>query len=603
MSDFRQQAELIKLARLSRCAPESLDFLKSLDVATLRKLRESVAYLVVEDHRKFFSRVVVASKLLPMPLLALIGERSLGPLLCARVAGEMPVPRAIDIAKHFNPPFMAKTALYMETQKICDMTAALPIARVIAVTHELIAMREFIILGDLVDCLPLNLVSKVLATIHNGEALLRSAFYVENPERLVAMLDVLTDSTLRSLIRTAADEKLDLWPHALTLMSVVPVVWQEKLVNMAVDDDDETLASMVSGVARHDLWHIVMPLLDLMKESGRQRLVNLPLFGNDKTIRHLLQAAEQHSLWPWLLPLTPLMNADLRKRVGVLSDELSEKAIRTMAALAHEQNLWAHGLLMAEHMGLVRRTTIVEILADSNDDALSALLKTIHDHRQWHIALPLLGSMSDKAQHRFVGHPFFHEKALQQDIIEATEQHDLWSVMLPLVKIMPDTVRSSVTRIIDELDDQKLAHWINGVAEASHWSDAFDFMLTLSGPKKNFVASHICERDDGSIQHMIISLVNADRMEALIDHLQSLPTATQLQLVQRAQRTSPELRQQLLVSVNDVCLDILLQRLAELGEMEISLFRHLALQLPEEHLQRIKARCESLTLDILLEEA
>lgn len=775
MSDFRQQAELTKLARLSRCTPDSLEFLSALEITTLRKIRESVARLVVDKHRTFFSRVAAASKLLPMPLLAMIGERSLGPLLCARVAGEMPIPRAIEIARHFKPPFMAKTALYMETQKICEMTAALPLASVIAVTHELIAMREFIILGDLVDQLPLDLVSKVLATIHNGEALLRSAFYVENPARLVAMLDVLSDSTLRSLIRTAADEKLDLWPHALALMSVVPPAWQEKLVNMAVDDDDATLASMVNGVAKHDLWSTVMPLLDMMNDSGRQRLVdlpvlreenvirhilkaaethhqwahllpliplmdeplqkrvgyladelsadairtlaaladeknlwahtlmlaehmglvrrttiaeiltdsndealtrllatvhdnnqwhialpllatmseqarhrfaalpwiqndspltaivaateqhdlwattlplidlmpddvrqrlvNLPLFNSDNTIRHLLKAAEQHNLWQWLFPLTPLMSNDMRKRVGRLSDELSENAIRRMALLAHEKNLWAHGLLMAEHMGLVRRTTIAEILADSQDNALTALLQTIHDNQQWRIALPLLSFMSDKTQQRFVAHPFFQQTSQQQAIIDAAEQYGLWSVMLPLVKIMPLSVCESVTRIIDGLENEKLAKWISGVAEAAHWADAFDFMLTLSPGKKDFIALQICARDENSLQHMILSLVNAGRLDALLNHLQTLPVATQLQLVQRTQHTSLAMRQQLLVSVDDRCLDIILQRISELGEIEVSLFRNVALQLPDPHIQRLRGRCNALALADLLNEA
>lgn len=447
MSDFRQQAELTKLAGLLRCTPSSLDFLKTQDIATLQKLRESTSRLILDEHRKLFGRIASASKLLPNALIALIAERSMGPLLCARVAGEMPVDRAIDIAKHLKPPFMAKAALHLETQRACELTAALPLSSVIAITQELISQHEFILLGDMVDHLPVDLVSKIIPSIQNGEALLRSAFFVQNTARLTTMLETLPEATLRTLIRAAADEHLDLWPHALALMSVVPVPWQEKLVGIALSEEESTLASMVKGVVKHNLWSIALPLLDLMPTDGKQRLVNLPTLSEPDVQRQVLAAAYREGFWHYLLPLIPLMNPALRQQVGQLTDELNEDAIRTLADLAHQNNQWFHALLLVDYMSVERRATIAEIMADSSDDALNGLLATVHENHQWHIALPLVAYMSPAAKQRFASLPFVRDVDMLSAMVKATDAHDLWATSLPIIDLMPVSTRETLVAL------------------------------------------------------------------------------------------------------------------------------------------------------------
>lgn len=171
----------------------------------------------------------------------------MGPLLCARVAGEMATAHAIDIARHLKPEFLARAAVHLETQRACELTAALPIERVAAVAQELIRRREYIVLGELVDTLPLSIVQAILPAIDDGEALLRSAFFLEHTGRIADMLAVLPEPTLHAVIRTAAAEDSDLWPHALALMSSVPEPWQRRLVELALRDDEATLGSMVRG--------------------------------------------------------------------------------------------------------------------------------------------------------------------------------------------------------------------------------------------------------------------------------------------------------------------------------------------------------------------
>lgn len=340
MADFRHQAELTKLARLLRTRPEALDFLGPLDSNALNALRLAATRRLHGSHHTFFSRVAAASKLLPTAMVAFIAQRSIGPLLCARVADAMSTERAIAITSHLPAEFMAAATPHLDSARARELTAALPLARVIEVAQALIRQREFITLGDLVGNLPMSIIGPILQEIDDGEALLQSGFYVEAPERLNEMLDALPLPRLSKVIAAAADEKADLWPHALALMSVVSPRWQQRLVLLAVEGEESVLESMIRGVVKHDLWNVTLPLLQLMPESGRQRLVNLAVLNDDTVLRRLLDAAARHDLWQHLLPLAPLMNQELRQRMGRLTDELNEASIKRLVDLAHERDLW-----------------------------------------------------------------------------------------------------------------------------------------------------------------------------------------------------------------------------------------------------------------------
>lgn len=336
MTDFRKQAEVVKLARLLGTVPEALVFLDALDASALQDLRQASSRYLLGKQRAQLGRIATASKLLPVSLVSCIAERAMGPLLCARVASEISAHRAIEISRHLSPAFMASAALHLEPELARDITAALPVTRVVAVARELVAQKEFITLGDLVDMLPMSIIEAVVRDQRDGETLLRIGFFIENPARLNAILDTLPLARLQAIIAAAADEKADLWPYALALMSVVTPQWQERLVTMAAEGDEQTLSSMIRGVVKHDLWSAVLPLLGLMTEANRRRVINLPVLQDDFVLRRLLRAAEENDFWRYLLPLIPLMEDGLRQRTAGLTDELSEDSLRHLAPLLND---------------------------------------------------------------------------------------------------------------------------------------------------------------------------------------------------------------------------------------------------------------------------
>lgn len=399
MTDFRQQAELGRLARLLHVPETGLEFLHTADVDSLRQLRTAASRLLLDSRRTLFGRIAAASKLLPTALVARIAEHSMGPLLCARVAGEMATARAIDIARHLKPEFLARAAVHLETQRACELTAALPIERVAAVAQELIRRREYIVLGELVDTLPLSIVQAILPAIDDGEALLRSAFFLEHTGRIADMLAVLPEPTLHAVIRTAAAEDSDLWPHALALMSSVPEPWQRRLVELALRDDEATLGSMVRGVIRHALWDVALPLLTLMPASDRRRLVNLPALHDDTVLGELLAAARDHDLWHALLPLVSVMDTPLRERTGRLLDTLDQDTLHHLLIVTETHALWSPALTLVLHMSDTRRGDIARLMAASSDTSVERLLTDINEREEW-LALMLLFGLLDEDMRR-----------------------------------------------------------------------------------------------------------------------------------------------------------------------------------------------------------
>ncbi|WP_022956750.1 hypothetical protein [Perlucidibaca piscinae] len=382
MTDFRQQAELGRLARLLHVPETGLEFLHTADVDSLRQLRTAASRLLLDSRRTLFGRIAAASKLLPTALVARIAEHSMGPLLCARVAGEMATARAIDIARHLKPEFLARAAVHLETQRACELTAALPIERVAAVAQELIRRREYIVLGELVDTLPLSIVQAILPAIDDGEALLRSAFFLEHTGRIADMLAVLPEPTLHTVIRTAAAEDSDLWPHALALR-----------------DDEATLGSMVRGVIRHALWDVALPLRTLMPASDRRRLVNLPALHDDAVLGELLAAARDHDLWHALLPLVSVMDTPLRERTGRLLDTLDEDTLHHLLIVTETHALWSPALILVLHMSDTRRGDIARLMAAASDTSVERLLTDINEREEW-LALMLLFGLLDEDMRR-----------------------------------------------------------------------------------------------------------------------------------------------------------------------------------------------------------
>src|SRR5947209_6767211 len=111
MSDVADaRPEILKLAKLLGTSPERLSYLEKVPAQDIRKLREQVTDLLFTANEATLRRLAAASRLLPVSLVAMIGQRAFGPVLAARITGLLDPSRALEMADTMPISFLADVA-------------------------------------------------------------------------------------------------------------------------------------------------------------------------------------------------------------------------------------------------------------------------------------------------------------------------------------------------------------------------------------------------------------------------------------------------------------------------------------------------------------
>ncbi len=187
-SDSR--VETVKLGRLLGVDdPAALAFLNAVPAPELRDYREAVTDLLYDDDREQLQRVADAARLLPARTLATIGERALGPLICARLSGLLDRGRAVEISEHFTVDFLAQVAAELDPRRAADVVAGITADTVVAVSGAMAANGEHVAMGRFVGYLDEDALARCAQAL-GDEDLLRVAYVMEGDERLVSVFEL-----------------------------------------------------------------------------------------------------------------------------------------------------------------------------------------------------------------------------------------------------------------------------------------------------------------------------------------------------------------------------------------------------------------------------
>ena len=228
---LERKAEVIKLSRLLEVEPEELASLEAVDPDALRELRERVTERLFDGHMGAFRRAVHASGLLPVGLSATIAEKAFGPMLCARLAGLVGTERAVAVAAHLSPEFLADVAVHLDPRRASDVIAALPEELVGDVATRLALRGELVVMGRFAGHLTDEALHAVFDALDEGD-LLQIAFTLEGG--LDRAAELMSDARMEGVLRAAADE--DLWLEALALMDDLPEQRRRDLARMVAAD-------------------------------------------------------------------------------------------------------------------------------------------------------------------------------------------------------------------------------------------------------------------------------------------------------------------------------------------------------------------------------
>lgn len=377
MSQVDRIAEKIKLGRLLSLGPAALEQYDALDAATLRALREQISDSLFDDSRGALERVASASRLLPNALVASVGERSFGPMLCARITGLLSPERAAALAAHMPDEFLADVAMQLDPRSARGVIAQLGKERVVAVAKVLLARGEHVTLGRFVDFLDLDIIAAVVEVILHEAVLLDIAFYIEAKPRISELAGLLPEPRLRALVLHAGDGDGDTWVASLALMSHLNDDWRRRIGDIVVSEGEVFLTRLVDAAHAHDLWDAMLPIVGSMTDEARLTLAAMPALGRVEVLESVVRAAHRGRLWPDFLPLVAALHVDARRVAASVVEVLPEAMLLDIIDTAHAHRLWPALLGLVAQMTPSEARTALRLLVQQELEVLHALLEAV----------------------------------------------------------------------------------------------------------------------------------------------------------------------------------------------------------------------------------
>lgn len=325
MKDFDTEAELIKLARLLHVEATEIEFLGKTAPLELRQLRQAMNHSLFNEGRKVFRNMAKATKILPHKILVKIAK-VYGPLLCARISGEMEPDRAISLAISLESDFLADVSMELDPERSRDIIRGIPAKQVIEVAHILLQREEHITMARFVDALEDEVLSRTMDSITDDAAMLHIGFFVEDKAHLNKTIVHLSDERLASMVQVC--EAQDLWPEILSLMEHMDEPTRMRLANVAGQQEERIHRSLMHAIEVQDMWPLVLEMVDAMSEEYRPAIANLAAEQDDELLIRLFEVAKSYDMWPLVLNILASMTeehqqhmADLARRIGENPDQ------------------------------------------------------------------------------------------------------------------------------------------------------------------------------------------------------------------------------------------------------------------------------------------
>jgi hypothetical protein len=229
VTDVLRYGEQVKLARTLGLDVGELDFVDGLEVAQLRVLREAISAQLFDDARPTLSRVAAGSRLLPVGLVAKVGEKVFRAMLCARVAGLLAPAHALSIALRMPDAFLAQVSAMIDPRSAGEVVAAIPSPRIVAVAQVLVGARDFVTMARFVDYLSPATIKDVIDSIPAELDLLHIAAYVESRDKLAELVGQLEEPRVHAMLRALRDADTTDMRNALAVAEMLDETWRYRL--------------------------------------------------------------------------------------------------------------------------------------------------------------------------------------------------------------------------------------------------------------------------------------------------------------------------------------------------------------------------------------
>lgn len=243
-----------RLARLLRRPPEALTYLDTLDAAALFKLRGLIQNALLQRLSPVFEKLAAGGRLIPDALNARLCQHLFGPGITASLSTFTPVDQALRLATRFDTPFLTEVARYQIPERAQALLQALPLPVMREITRQLLAAREFAVMGGFTDYLPEDKAHALIDEIRSPEERLQVSAWAQRKDRIARLSARLPEADLAALIAYVA-EAPHWWREVLLITAEMSDEDQRRMAARC-DARDPGLrrkaARMVAGESLHD---------------------------------------------------------------------------------------------------------------------------------------------------------------------------------------------------------------------------------------------------------------------------------------------------------------------------------------------------------------
>lgn len=250
--------------------PKRYAFLARLSPDEQRKLYRIVKNRVDDEAGVTVSIMAVVSGFVPAFISARFADK-MEPATVARISDKISVKKAIAIARHLEPSFMAEVAVYQDPHKVTAVVEGLPDKDLVEITRILFLRKSYRVVARFSDGLSVEKLKNVSEEINDPATLIAIARHMQNREKAVQTAVELSDEYLlgfMNLLSTDADYEL-----AADVGAALDVERQINLINRL----DPEIAAHLAGYYKPGILALIMG--DTMGEAissiSEQKLLDI----------------------------------------------------------------------------------------------------------------------------------------------------------------------------------------------------------------------------------------------------------------------------------------------------------------------------------------
>lgn len=366
ISSLQTIAELEKLETLIGALPAPRKALAShCPPGQIRQIRDAILDDMHRVDAPIFSRLGCLAGSLPAKRAARLAVN------CGATvaAGTLPFVDALKvgkIARHLPVEVLTEITLKSDPRALRGLIRHIPTDKLAGVAVALIEQEQYIRAGQLADALPSAVVRQVLVLITDDAALLRTIFYMDEPDKLGDIIRLIDNERLNRIILSGLGNH-EIWHILIWVIDQVGRDIKSRITNLIVERDPETLNELINVANTQAWWGPILRSLDTIKERHQRSLVHLQALRDEQVLEGLMKAAHDEGLMANTLPLIAAMNSDLQAfvaKVGLRQGaDILESFIRDAVRQEHADLILTLISRMTDEE--VQELTTLEVFSDN----------------------------------------------------------------------------------------------------------------------------------------------------------------------------------------------------------------------------------------------